>query len=99
MFEKRRRKKNKVSIIEKMGEVFEIPKELVVDSGKLTVIGQKQIFLENHKGIVEYEDYRIKVNTREGIIQLEGNSMDIKEITSEDILVTGEFNMIQFLQG
>jgi len=99
MFEKRRRKKNKVSIKEKMGEVLEIPKELVMDTGKVTVIGQKQLLLENHKGIVEYEDFRIKVNTREGIIQLEGNGMDIKEITSEDIMVSGDIYSIQFLQN
>ncbi|MGE5474509.1 MAG: sporulation protein YqfC [Ignavibacteriales bacterium] len=99
MFGKRRRKKNKVSIKEKMGEVLEIPKELIMDTGKLTVIGQKQLFLENHKGIVEYEDYRIKVNTKEGIIQFEGNGMDIKEITSEDIMITGEIYTIQFLQN
>lgn len=97
MLEKRRRKKNKVSIKEKMGEAFEIPKELVMDTGKLTIVGRKQLFMENHKGIVEYEDYRIKVNTREGIIQFEGNGMDIKEITSEDIMVTGDINSVQFL--
>ncbi|MGE5328331.1 MAG: sporulation protein YqfC [Deltaproteobacteria bacterium] len=99
MHEKRRKKKNKISIKEKMGEVLEIPKELVLDTGKLTIVGQKQLFLENHKGIVEYEDFRIKVNTREGIIQLEGNGMDIKEITSEDIMVTGEIYTIQFLKS
>jgi len=99
MFKKRRRKKNKVSIKEKMGEVLEIPKELVMDTGKLTIIGRKQLFIENHKGIVEYEDYRIKVNSKEGIIQLEGNRMDIKEITSEDIMVTGDIYSIQFQQN
>lgn len=99
MLGKRRRKKDKVSIKEKMGEMLEIPKELVMDTGKLTVVGQKQVFLENHKGIVEYEDYRIKVNTKEGIIQFEGEGMDIKEITSEDIMVTGKIYTIQFLQS
>ena len=60
------------------------------------LLGNKQLFIENYKGIIEYEDDNIKIKTHEGIIKLEGKSMFIKEITSEDIMVTGTIAMIQF---
>lgn len=87
---------HRISLREKFSEVLELPKELILDIPKITLIGSKQLLLENYKGIIEYEDYKIRIKTHEGIISLEGKDMTIKEITSEDIMVTGCINSIKF---
>ncbi len=90
--------RTRTSFKEKVSEALELPKELVLDVPRITLIGNKQLILENYKGIIEYEDSRIRVKTSEGIIKMEGISMIIKEITSEDIMVKGEIKIIQFEQ-
>lgn len=90
--------RTRTSFKEKVSEALELPKELVLDVPRITLIGNKQLILENYKGIIEYEDSRIRVKTSEGLIKLEGISMIIKEITSEDIMVKGEIKIIQFEQ-
>ena len=89
-------KKDKVSLKEKVSEVLELPKELILDIPKITLVGNKQLFLENYKGIIEYEDNQIRLKTHEGVIKLEGSDMVIKEITSEDIMVDGKISLIHF---
>ena len=35
-----------------------------MDLPRITLIGNLQLFVENHKGIIEYSDSRIRINTR-----------------------------------
>jgi sporulation protein YqfC len=86
----------KTSLKEMISDALELPKELIMDIPKITMVGSKQLFLENYKGIIEYEDDKIRIKIHEGIIKLEGKNMLIKEITSEDIMVSGDIHTIKF---
>ncbi len=92
----RKEKGDGVSLKEKFSDALELPKELVLDVPRVTLIGNRQLFLENYKGIIEYEDSMVRIKTHEGVISLEGSGMLIKEITSEDILIIGTICSVQF---
>jgi sporulation protein YqfC len=50
-------KKEKAKRIEgSLADFFELPRDIVLDLSRLTLIGNRQIYLENHKGIVEYDE-------------------------------------------
>ncbi|WP_010244052.1 sporulation protein YqfC [Acetivibrio cellulolyticus] len=88
----------KASLKEKMSELFEIPKDIVLNVPKLTMIGNGDLLIENFKGIIEYDDDRIRINTNSGIIKISGTRLGIKEITSEDLMVNGEISSLEFLK-
>lgn len=87
------RKRNKPSRLE---ELLEIPVELTTDKPKLTVVGFEQVYIENHNGILEYQDYFIRLNTHIGIININGFELKLEEMTTDDILVTGKIDSIDF---
>jgi len=86
----------KTSIKGMIADTFDLPKEIVLNMPKLTVIGNVNVFLENHKGIIEYGENRIRVNSGNGIIVIEGMNMIIDEITSENIFIRGVFKKMEF---
>ncbi|OPZ90329.1 MAG: YabP family protein [Firmicutes bacterium ADurb.Bin419] len=88
----------KISLKEKMSELLELPKDIVLNVPKLTMIGNGDLLIENFKGIIEYDDDRIRVNTNSGIIKICGTRLGIKEITSEDLMVNGEISSLEFLK-
>lgn len=88
----------KVSLKEKVVEMLELPKEIILNMPKLTMIGSRNLIIENYKGIIEYEDNKIRINTGIGIIKIKGERLVIKEITSEDIMVDGEIEVMEFLK-
>lgn len=47
------------------------------------------MLIENYKGIFEYEESYIKINTGMGIINVNGFELNLEEITEDDILVKG----------
>ena len=58
--------KRREAISKAMAEFLEIPKDLVLDLPKVTVIGRNELYLENHKGIIEYGLERLRVNLSRG---------------------------------
>ena len=52
---------------------MELPKEVVLDLPK-TMFGDRNMLVENYKGIIEYDDNKIRVNTGRGIIKVTGES-------------------------
>lgn len=77
-------------------EILELPKDIMLDLPKVTLIGNLQLYIENHKGIVEYGNLRIRVNTNAGILRILGKNMIIKTIVTEEIIIVGEIDSIEF---
>ncbi len=84
-------------IREGISEVLEFPKEVVMDLPKLTMAGNRELYLENYKGIVEYTTELIRLNIGEKELKITGKDLGIRSIESEDITVYGLIGAVEFL--
>lgn len=89
---KRRELVNKI-----MTDFFEIPKDLVLDLPKITIIGREELYLENHRGIIEYSPHRIRINLIRGFLEIEGKDLVIKALLAEEMSIKGEVYMVRFM--
>lgn len=96
--EKRKEKKDSVSIKDKVTKMLEIPDEVASDRPKITTVGRKEVFVENYKGIIEFTNEKVRINSNHGIITITGGNMKIKEITSEDIIIVGDIGNIDYVR-
>ncbi len=92
-----KKKKDALTAREKMAKLLEIPDEVVSDRPKITTVGRREVFVENYKGIIEFSNEIVKINTNYGIITITGKNMKIREITSEDIIIFGDIDNIDYL--
>ena len=44
-----------------MTDVLELPKDLVLNLPRITMVGNIQLTIENHRGVILYSDRRIRV--------------------------------------
>lgn len=79
-----------------LSEILELPKDIVLDLPKITMVGNLQIYIENHKGIIEYNKERIRINTNNGIIRIIGKDMYISNIVTEEIIIIGQIESLEF---
>ena len=77
-----------------MERLLEIPIEVSTNMPKITLIGFSQLMIENYMGVIEYEEYLVKINTSIGIIIIEGNKMNLNQINENDVLISGEISKI-----
>lgn len=83
--------KNNISRIDRL---LEMPQEVYTDTPKITITGFNEMIIENFKGILEYEDYYIRINTSLGIININGYELSLENMTNDDIKVKGKVESI-----
>lgn len=88
--------KKTYKIKETLSNALELPKDIILDVAKVTLIGDSSITIENHKGILEYNEDQIRVNTGCGIVTINGTNLNIKSILQEEITITGGIRSISY---
>jgi len=76
---------------------LELPKEVVMNLPLITIIGNEDLTIENFKGILEYSEERVRINTSTGIVRVEGKKLQLKQITSDNIVVVGAIDKLDFV--
>ena len=66
-------------------DLLDLPPDVVLDLPKLTLLGDCQLSLENHRGIIEYIPEQIRVSTNRGEIRVKGVDLVIKSIAKIEI--------------
>ncbi len=90
-----KRKRNK-SIQNTFSRLLEMPKEITTNLPKLTIIGFNQMLIENYKAILEYQEFYIRLSTHIGIININGFELNLQEMTTDDLLITGKIESVDF---
>ena len=79
----------------KIDKILELPKEVCSNIPKLTITGFDEIIIENFKGILEYEDYYVRVNTYIGIVNIHGINLNLEKMTEDNLKITGKIESIE----
>lgn len=80
----------------KINRILEIPQEVVSNIPKVTVVGFEQMVIENYKAILEYQDFYIRLSTEIGILNINGFNLNLKEMTTDDLQISGKIDSIDF---
>ena len=89
-------KKRKKIVPNKINRILEIPQEVSSNIPKVTILGFEQMMIENYKAILEYQDFYIRLSTEIGILNINGFSLHLKEMTTDDLLIIGKIDSIDF---
>jgi len=89
-------KKKKLYLREETAEKFDLPGEIVAGMPKVTVTGCRRVYIENHRGILEYGKERININGGRVIIKISGDNLCIKGMSGKELIVMGDIIGIEF---
>ncbi len=79
----------------KIDQLLELPKEVCSDVPKMIMTGFDEIIIENFRGILEYEEFFVRINTHIGMININGLHLNLENMTNDDIKVTGQIDSIE----
>lgn len=84
--------------IDKIVNILDIPREVTTNTPKIVVTGFDEILIENYKGILEYEDFFVRINTHIGIININGFNLKLNQMSDDDIVISGKIENLDFEQ-
>ena len=90
------RKTNKKSGRELLTDSLKLPQDMVLGEFKLSMTGNRELFIENYGGIAEYGEDAILLQTKGDILKITGKHLTIEYYTNEDMKISGIIANIQF---
>lgn len=81
---------------EAISESFGLPKDVIMNLPKISLTGDREIYVENYKRIIEYGADEIRLATNSGTVHIKGRELRIKLLRHTDILITGFFTVMEY---
>ena len=79
-----------------LAERLELPEEILPGAGRLTLCGGRQALVEGQRGILEYTPERIVVSFGREKLSLSGDSLCLRAMNAEELLVTGRIRAAEW---
>jgi len=89
----------KEQIREKLASAASMPKDVVLGASVVTMLGRNEVSIENYRGIIEYTDTLIRVQTKSGQIRLTGKRLQVEYYTNDEMKITGAVHTLEFTDG
>lgn len=81
---------------DKVAEVSELPRDVIMGMPVLTVLGQAELNLENYRGILEYTDTLVRILTKGGQIKVTGKNLQVVYYTNDEMKINGYIEAIEY---
>ena len=93
---KREKREERLSLVEKVSEVFDVPGEVIAGLPRITITGYGKLIVENHRGILEYSYEKISVNGGKAVIEVVGQGLELRAMNDRELLITGRIRGVEF---
>lgn len=81
---------------EKAADVSGIPEDVLMGWPKLIWYGRRRLIVEQHQGILAYQDGTVRLRTSCGILTIEGTELQITHYGPMDAVVTGNIAFVGY---
>lgn len=88
------KKQRRESLLEKTAEALDLPGDVVAGLPRIELTGNRELRMENHKGILAYGSEEIHVSGGRLILKVRGTGLELKAMNAGELLITGEIDGI-----
>ena len=78
-------------------ESLKLPKDTMLGAAIVTITGNREAFIENYKGILEYTTESIVLQGKNAKICFEGSGLAIDYYTNEDMKISGKIDALRYI--
>jgi sporulation protein YqfC len=90
----RRRKKG--GFKEVIADFFELPQEIILDLPRITLVGNMQLYIENHRGVISYNQNEVRLSVNKGEVIIRGEGLQIENLLEEELLIKGMLESLSY---
>ena len=90
----KKRDREQGGILGGVAELFDPP---VDGLPRLELIGNRQLYLERHTGLLAYSDTQIDANTGFGVLRIRGERLTLVAMTGEELRIGGKIDGVEWV--
>jgi len=73
----------------KISKLLDMPQDVVYELPRLTLIGDRQLYIENHRGVIHFSNELLKIALSKGELEVRGQDLIIRTIWTDEVFVEG----------
>lgn len=78
-------------------KLLDLPQDVVQDLPRITMIGNVQLYLENHRGIQQFSESHLTLKLSKGKLEIVGKNLIIRQIFTEEVFIEGIIEDIKYV--
>ena len=88
-------KRKKESVLERTAQVFDLPGDLVAGLPRMELIGDRELRMENHRGMLAYGSEEIHISGGKLILKVRGEGLELRSMNAGELLITGQIRAVE----
>ena len=81
--------KRRTGLLEKTAQVFDLPADVVAGLPRLELVGDRELRMENHRGILAYGTQEIHISGGVFGVKVCGQDLELRTMNALELLITG----------
>ena len=77
-------------------KLLDLPQDVVLDLPRFTMIGNRQLYIENHRGVLHFSSDTLKLGLSQGKLEIRGKELVIRAILPEEVFIEGIISDIRY---
>ncbi|TXK84112.1 sporulation protein YqfC [Paenibacillus sp. N3.4] len=78
-------------------KILDLPQDVVQDLPRITMIGNVQLYVENHRGVLHFSSENLKLELTKGTLEVFGKDLVIRAILSEEVFIEGLIDYVKYM--
>lgn len=91
---KKRKRIRPRAFARKLHEALDLPLEIAPHVSKVTMLGQQDLLVENHRGVLQCGKEQVRLLTNDGVLGVQGKALELRELSDSRAYVRGEIESI-----
>lgn len=79
--------------------VLDLPQDLLQEMPRITLIGNKELYIENHRGVLHFSSGQLKLALAKGSLEITGENLVIRNILGQELAVEGIIGEIRYKES
>ncbi|HHT42337.1 MAG TPA: hypothetical protein GX014_02945 [Firmicutes bacterium] len=78
----------------KFAHALDLPPNVVLDHAVIQILGDGEVKIINHKGLVQYTTSAVKAKSVQGMIEVGGLDLEIASFSAQEIKIRGQIRQV-----
>jgi len=89
--------KRENKVLTEAAELFDLPADVIAGQPHVELIGNRQFYMEHHRGILSYSSETIDINGEKLVIRVHGQNLELVSMTGEALRIKGEITQVEWV--
>ena len=89
------KKPRREGLLEKTAELFDLPADALAGLPKVELVGDRELRIENHRGILAYGTEEIHISGGRLVLRVRGEELELRAMNAGELLITGRIRGLE----